>query len=402
MNNKPELILLRYGELTLKGKNRHYFENRILNHVQRITQAFPAIRLKKVYGRIYLQLNGEDFETVAERLQQVFGLSSFSPVWRCDLTLEAIMETALHVLKLEIPSPRTFKVNVKRAYKNFPLNSQQLNQRIGGFLLKNIPGLRVDVHEPDVQLRVEVREEGAYVFLKTIPGLGGFPVGSNGKAMLMLSGGIDSPVAGWLTMKRGVEIEAVHFHSFPYTSERAQQKVIDLTRKLAPYAGSIKLHMVPFTEIQTRLNQLKRDHLLITLMRRAMMRITEKLAIKNDAQAIVTGESIGQVASQTLTSLHVIGNVVDLPIIRPLVTMDKLEIVSIAEKIDTYSISILPYEDCCTLFVPKSPSTKPNLQVVQKIERNIPELDRLIDEAVEATELIKISENEPEAIAELF
>lgn len=388
------MILLRFGELTLKGKNRNVFENRVMSHISETLAPYPRIKFTKAFGRCYLELNGEPYEDVAEKLKTVFGLVSFSPVRKAPLDLQAIREAALSEMRRLPQPPRTFKVSARRADKTFPYSSMELNHLIGGYLLKHTPGLKVDVHQPEVELHAEVRQEGAFVYCETIPGLGGYPRGSNGKAMLMLSGGIDSPVAGWLAMRKGLLLEAVHFHSFPYTSERAQQKVIDLTRKLAIYGGSIKLHMVPFTDIQVKLNEHKMKHLLITLMRRAMFAITEKLALKHDAGGIVTGESLGQVASQTLASLHVIGREVRLPVLRPLIAMDKSEIIKIAEKIDTYATSILPYEDCCTLFVPKSPSTKPNLRITETIERRLLWLPDMLNLAVERTETLTIGGNE--------
>lgn len=385
------MILIRFGELTLKGKNRLQFENTVLNQIRRQLEPFKKIAIQKTYGRVYITLNDEPYAEIKQRLQRVFGLASFSPVIRADLDLTSIQKKCLEAIQTVHNKPKTFKVSAKRAYKPFPYSSMELNQRIGGYVLKHTEGLTVDVHQPDVELKVDVREEGAYVYSEVIPGLGGLPLGSSGKAMLMLSGGIDSPVAGWLSMKRGLKIEAVHFHSFPYTSERAKQKVIDLAAKLAVYSIDMKVHMVPFTEIQTRLNQQGNNHLLITFMRRAMMRITAKLAEKREAAAIITGESLGQVASQTLTSMNVIGRVVDIPILRPLITMDKQEIIQIANKIDTYDISILPYEDCCTLFVPKAPSTKPNLRIVERLEQNMDWMDAEIEKAIQDTELLTIN-----------
>lgn len=393
---KVDDVLLRFGELTLKGKNRRMFEDKALEQVKRVLKSFPQVEIEKTYDRIYVRLNGTPFQAVADQLKKVFGLASFSPVIRCTLSLDEIRRAALETIQNMEPRPRTFKVKVKRAYKAYEHTSLELNHLIGGYVLKNVPGLKVDVHHPEAELQVEIRKEGAFVYSEVIEAPGGFPVGSSGKAMLMLSGGIDSPVAGWLAMKRGVEIEAVHFHSFPYTSERAQQKVIDLTRKLAEYGGTIRLHMVPFTDIQIRLNQSKRNHLLITLMRRAMVRISEKLAEQNGALAIITGDSLGQVASQTLASINVIGRVTHMPILRPLIAMDKQEIIELAERIETYPISILPYEDCCTLFVPKTPSTNPNLGIVERIERGIPELESLIEQAVLNTETMDIT---PEEVA---
>jgi thiamine biosynthesis protein ThiI len=391
---KPSIILVRCGEMTLKGRNRARFENTMLKHIRKALVNFPRIELSKAYGRIYVQLNGEPYEDAANQLRKVFGIVSFSPVALADLSLDSIRQTALEMIRSLERLPATFKVSVRRPNKDFEYDSQEMNRLVGGYVLQHLSGLRVDVHRPEVELQVEIREDRAYVFCEKAEGLGGFPYGSNGKAMLMLSGGIDSPVAGWLSMRKGLEIEAVHFHSFPYTSERAQQKVVDLTYRLAEYAEVIRLHMVPFTEIQTRLNQSVQPNLLITLMRRAMMRITEKLAFQREAGAIITGESLGQVASQTLPSLKVINEAASLPILRPLIMMDKNDIIRIAERIETFPISILPYEDCCTLFVPKSPSTNPNIKVVRNIERGLDWLEGAIEEAAENAELLVIKQGE--------
>lgn len=399
---KAEFILLRFGELTLKGKNRHRFENRVLTQVHLILKAYPNTKVKKTFGRIIVQLNGAPFEAIAPMLQKVFGLVSFSPVLKSELELESIQRTAYEAMQGLRKQPSTFKVSTRRAFKDIPYDSQQLNYWVGGYVLSKFNGLKVDVHRPEVELKVEIREEGAYIYSEVIPGSGGFPEGSNGKGMLMLSGGIDSPVAGWLAMKRGIRVEAVHFYSYPFTSERAKQKVIDLTRILAQYTKTIKLHLVPFTDIQTKLNQHAQQKFLVTLMRRSMFRITERLAEQHEAQAIVTGESLGQVASQTLSSLNVIGRVTKLPILQPLITMDKTEIITIAKAIDTYSTSILPYEDCCTIFLPKSPSTNPNLSIIEQTELGMEWLAPFELKAVEHVETLQITQDYQEMDESLF
>lgn len=399
---KPDYVMLRLGEITLKGRNRARFEQAALRDVRERLRPFARLRFFHEFGRIYLQLNGEPYDKVAEKLGQVFGLYSFSPVCQSSPNLDAIRETALGVMRSLPKPPRTFKVVVRRIDKSFPHDSMEMNHLVGSYILRHMQGLKVDVHEPDVELHVEIRHAAAYLFSHVEKGLGGFPVGSNGKAMLMLSGGIDSPVAGWLAMKRGLEIEAVHFHSFPYTSERARDKVIDLARTLSRYTGSIRLHLVPFTQLQTRLHQAYRGNLEITLTRRMMFRVSEKLAERHQAGALVTGESLGQVASQTLASLNAIGRVVTMPVLRPLIMMDKSEIMAMAERIGTYPISILPYEDCCTLFLPKSPSTKPNVKQVELIERRFDWLPQGIDDAVEQTESIEVSADDAEETDEFF
>jgi thiamine biosynthesis protein ThiI len=384
--------MLRFGEIMLKGRNRSRFENQIVQQIKRVLSAAcpEAVLRLDSYGRMYIELNGAPFERAAGALEKVFGLQSFSPAVKAESELEAIKEAALLEMKRLPKKPETFKVSVKRVNKSFPYETYEMQRILGSHVLTNIGGLKVDVHEPDAVLHAEIRQNETFLYTMTLPGPGGFPIGSNGKAMLMLSGGIDSPVAGWYAMKRGLRIEAVHFHSYPYTSERAKQKVIDLAKVLAEYAGTVTLHLVPFTDLQVRLKESGRENLLITLMRRAMFRITEMLAEKRDALGIVTGESLGQVASQTLSNMNVIGRAASLPVIRPLITMDKLEIMAVAEKIGSYPISILPYEDCCTLFVPKSPTTNPSLRVVEHQEQRMEWLAEAIREAAEKTETLLV------------
>lgn len=394
---QPELILLRFGELTLKGKNRTRFEDMVISHIRHLIKDYPQVRIVKTYGRIYLRLHDAPYEPIALQLKKVFGLRSFSPVVTAQLDIEDIQRTALACFRALPQAPRTFKVSARRSFKAFPYNSPQIAQHVSGYILSHTPELKADMHHPDVELWVELRQEGVYIFSEFIYGLGGFPLASNGKAVLMLSGGIDSPVAGWQAMRRGLRIDAVHFHSYPFTSERAKMKVIDLTRKLCEYGREINLHVVPFTRIQTGLKEEGEENLLITLMRRAMFRITERIAERQGALAIVTGESLGQVASQTLSSLNTIERAVQMPILRPLVTMDKIEIIKVAEQIDTYNISILPYEDCCTIFQPRSPSTNPNLRVVERIEQSLSWLDEEIEKAVMNAEVLTISANQPES-----
>lgn len=401
---QPEWVLLRYGELVLKGRNRHRFERRVLNQVKRVLREFPSIRYSPEFGRIMLKLGDAAYEAVLPALRKVFGIASICPVYTAPLEVEPIKETALAIMKGMEPAPQTFKMNVRRANKQFPHDSQEMNRLVAGHVLRNTPGLKVDLHQPEAELRIELREEQALLYSRVDEGAGGYPLGSNGKAMLMLSGGIDSPVAGYLAMRQGLKLEAVHFHSYPYTSERSQEKVKDLVRKLSGFAGPIRLHMVPFTEVQTKIHQHYKENLLITLLRRAMMRITEMLAEAGEAGAIVTGESLGQVASQTLPSMNAIGGVVRIPVIRPLVCMEKQAIIRIAEEIDTYELSIEPYEDCCTIFLPPSPSTNPNLRVIESIERNMPWLEEALRDAVERTETIRIDQTEKKSdeIASFF
>ncbi|MFB9325453.1 tRNA uracil 4-sulfurtransferase ThiI [Paenibacillus aurantiacus] len=391
----PDMILIRFGEFTIKGRNRKHFERKMVEQVKRVMTPFPAAKLIQTFGRLYIQLNGESYEAAAAKLKHVFGIVSFSPVRHTELDLEAIRAAALEVMREQPSEPRTFKVSVRRVVKTFPHDSQEMNRLVGGHVLRAMAELKVDVRKPEVHLRVELQPEGAFVFSDVIPAAGGFPYGTNGKAMLMLSGGIDSPVAGYLAMRKGLEIEAIHFHSYPFTSEQAKDKVITLARRLSEISGAkLKLHLVSFTDIQTSFTQCNQDHLIITLMRRSMLRIGQLLAERSEALGIVTGDSLGQVASQTLGSMNVIGRDIDLPLLRPLIMTDKQEIINLAEEIGTYETSILPYEDCCTLFVPRSPSTNPNLNVVRKVESFVPNLAGMIEEAVRTTETIVIKPDE--------
>ncbi|MCD1261547.1 tRNA 4-thiouridine(8) synthase ThiI [Paenibacillus athensensis] len=393
---KPDCLLLKLGELTLKGRNRSRFEKAVLRQIRRVLAPFPDLRYISEFGRVYVELRGVSYEAAAAALGRVFGLASFSPAYTAPLELEAVRELALQIMLALPKRPATFKINARRVNKTFPHDSQQMNYLVGGYVLEGCPGLTVDVHRPEVELRVELREERALLYAESVEGAGGFPAGSSGKALLLLSGGIDSPVAGWLAMRKGLELEMIHFHSYPYTSERAKLKVLDLARQLAGYAESVKMHLVSFTEVQTAIHAAYKENLLVTLMRRAMYRIAGLVAEREGLQALVTGESLGQVASQTLPSLHAIGNVAQLPILQPLMMMDKKEIVRIAERIGTFPISILPYEDCCTLFLPPSPSTNPNLRVVEKIESGMAFLPELIQRAAAQTETLIIRSDQKE------
>ncbi|RAP76932.1 tRNA uracil 4-sulfurtransferase ThiI [Paenibacillus montanisoli] len=388
----PDMILIRFGEFTMKGKNRGKFDKRLEQQVRKAIRAYENAEIKSTYGRMYITLNGEPYEEIAAKLKDVFGIVSFSPIRQVASELETIRGAALEVMQSLPERPSTFKVSARRVDKKYPHDSQEMNHLVGGYVLREMLGLQVDVRKPQVELRVEIQPEGTYVYSSVVPAAGGYPYGTNGKAMLLLSGGIDSPVAGYLGMRQGLEIEAVHFHSYPYTSDKAKEKVIDLVRRLSRFSGApIKLHLVSFTDIQTALAQAGQDSLIITLMRRSMLRIAERLAETSGALGLVSGDSLGQVASQTLGSMNVIGRAAELPLLRPLITMDKNEIIRIAREIGTYETSILPYEDCCTLFVPKSPSTNPNLTIVQKTEQRIEGLDAMIEEAVAGTELMIIS-----------
>jgi tRNA uracil 4-sulfurtransferase len=387
-----DMLLLRFGEFTLKGKNRTRFEKTVLRHVKEMVKPYPKVVLSKEFGRIYVTLNGEPARELAEALKNVFGIASISPVKVSRSEFEDILAVSRTFLEIIAPAKgTTFKVSARRVWKDFPHGSIEMNKLIATPLLQGYPGLLVDVKSPELELKLEIREGHTFIFCEQIAGVGGFPLGTNGKAMLLLSGGIDSPVAGWSSMRRGLEVECVHFYSYPYTSELARQKVVDLARVLSRYAGVIKLHLVPFTEVQTSFTGIGQDNLIITLMRRAMLRITTQLAEREGALAVVTGDSLGQVASQTLSSMNAIGRATVLPLLRPLVMMDKSEIVELSKTIGTYDLSILPYEDCCTLFVPKSPTTNPNLRIVEKIEATLPGYSARLDAAVAGTETLSIT-----------
>jgi thiamine biosynthesis protein ThiI len=384
-----KVILIRYGEIHLKGQNRPYFERMLLDNIKKALKGYEGLKVIRAQGRYYIENMGDNPQ-ILNRMSKVFGVTSFSPALKVKKDMDSIRRAAEIVLKEamleEGTDELTFKVESRRSDKRFPLNSMELSRGMGAHLLQKYPETKVDVHNPRVRVYIEVRE-WAYVYHRIIPGAGGMPVGSNGKSVLLLSGGIDSPVSGWMIAKRGVELVAVYFHSFPYTSDRSKEKVIELCRILEQYCGSIKLYVVPFTQIQQELYQKCPDSQLTILMRRFMMRIGERVALHEGAGAIITGESLGQVASQTLESLAATDDVISMPVLRPLIGMDKIEIIDLAKKIGTYETSILPYEDCCTIFVPKHPVTRPKLDRVRDAEKLV-EGNKLIHEAIENIEVI--------------
>jgi tRNA uracil 4-sulfurtransferase len=384
---KYDRIVIRYGEMSTKKRNRNKFVDKLKGNVQSVLSDIPNLSIQARRERMYIVLNGADGDEVVSRLTHVFGIQSMSPAVKTSWDIEEIKDVALKLVqKLHVPGG-TFKISSKRADKTFPLETNELNHTLGAHILRNTPTISVDVKNPDIDLKVEVRKEGVYLSSEDILGAGGLPVGSSGKAMLMLSGGIDSPVAGYLSLKRGVEIEAVHFHSPPFTSERAKEKVLDLAKKLTKYGRKIKVHLVPFTEIQQKIHEQVPENYTMTSTRRLMLRITDILREKHEGLAIITGESLGQVASQTLESMFAINDVTNTPILRPLVSMDKTEIIQIAKEIDTLDISNRPYEDCCTIFTPPSPKTKPKKEKVRYYESFI-DFEPLIVRAVEGTETI--------------
>ena len=388
-----KVILIRYGEIMLKGLNRPSFEKKLVDNIKRAISNLGDANVRKVQGRIYVEPidDNYDFDECINILTKVFGIVSVSVVWKMESDFNKIKENALKMATklVEEKGHITFKVETKRGNKRFPMNSPEISRELGGYILSNISKLSVDVNKPSFVIYVEVREY-TYIYSEIIPAVCGMPIGTNGKAMLLLSGGLDSPVAGWMIGKRGVEIEAVHFYSYPYTSERAKEKVIDLARILCEYCYKINLYVVPFTDIQLEINEKCPHEQSTIIMRRAMMKIAEKIAKKTGANALITGESIGQVASQTIESLAVTNESVDLPVFRPLIGMDKNEVVILAKKINTYETSILPYEDCCTVFVPKHPNTKPKLERIIMSEKKA-DLENLMKKAIEDTEMLTIT-----------
>ena len=387
-------FLIKYAEIGVKGKNRYLFEEALVKQIKyALKKAEGEFQVRRTDGRIYVDALSEfDFDEAVESLKKVFGISGICPVvYMEDEGFEKLGQAVVKYVGEVYPARnKSFKVAARRARKNYPLNSMEINVELGGVILDAYPEMHVDVHRPDILLNVEIRDK-IYLYSQIIPGPGGMPVGTGGKAMLLLSGGIDSPVAGWMIAKRGVKIDAVYFHAPPYTSERAKTKVVDLAKKVAAYAGPVWLHVVNFTDIQLYIyDKCPHDELTI-IMRRYMMRIAEHIARETECLGLITGESIGQVASQTMASLAATNEVCTMPVYRPLIGFDKMEIVDIAEKIDSYETSILPYEDCCTIFVAKHPVTKPNLNIIKRHEQNLQEgIDELVKTALETKEVIVV------------
>ncbi len=389
-------FLIKYAEIGLKGKNRYLFEDALVQQIKyALKKCDGEFTYRKNSGRIYVDAQTDfDFDEVVARLQKVFGISGICPVVQLeDEGFEKLCEDVTKYMDEVYPDKnKTFKVAARRARKNYPLDSMEINAKLGGAILNAFPEMSVDVHAPEIMLNIEIREK-IYVYSEIIPGPGGMPVGTGGKAMLLLSGGIDSPVAGYMVAKRGVKIDAVYFHAPPYTSERAKQKVVDLAKIVSRYTGPIYLHVINFTDIQMYIYEKCPHDELTIIMRRYMMRIAESIAKETECLGLITGESIGQVASQTMQSLAATNDVCELPVYRPLIAFDKQDIIDISEKIDTYETSILPYEDCCTIFVAKHPVTKPNLNVIRKHEENLAEnIDELVRVALETKELIIATE----------
>jgi thiamine biosynthesis protein ThiI len=386
-------IMVRYGELSTKGKNRMRFINKLKRNMEHVLSIYPDVRVVADRDRAHIFLNGTDYVPVAESLKQIFGIRAFSPSYKVEKNLETIKKAVQDVMTDVYHEGLTFKITSKRSDHNFEMDSRELNQYLGSAVFEVLPNIQAQMKGPDVNLKVEIREEAAYLSYENIKGAGGLPVGTAGRGMLMLSGGIDSPVAGYLALKRGVDIEAVHFASPPYTSPGALKKAQDLTRKLTKFGGNIDFIEVPFTEIQEEIKEKAPEAYLMTLTRRFMMRITDRIREERNGLVIINGESLGQVASQTLESMRAINAVTATPIIRPVVTMDKLEIIDIAQKIDTFDISIQPFEDCCTIFAPDRPKTNPKIKNVEQYEKHM-DVDGLVERAVAG---IKVTTITPQA-----
>ena len=384
-----KVILIKYGELTTKKGNRNFFVKTLTKNIENKLAGLDTI-IEKDLSRMYIHYKIEDEQTIIDKIHKIFGIHAYHIAYVTNSDMESIKKGLIETVKLE--NFKTFKVEVKRSDKTFPKTSMELSPIFGGIVLKNKDNIKVDVNNPDTIIHVEIRKDHTFIYYNSYNGLGGYPSGIQGKGLLMLSGGIDSPVAGFLAMKRGIKIEAVYFEAIPHTSLEAREKVITLVNKLKVYTNDIKLHIVPFTKIQEEIYKNVSPNYVITIMRRMMYRIMESLCKKNKAKVIVNGESIGQVASQTLNSMYVINNVTNIPVIRPVACLDKLEIIDIAKKIDTYETSILPYEDCCTVFVPKHPIINPTLEETLKEEEKFA-YDELLKEAIDNTFIYKEKNN---------
>jgi len=377
-----KVISVSLGEIALKGLNRKYFEDELISRIKENLKDIGYERIYKEQGKFYIEAKEKDFDLIIDRLKKIFGLVYISPCIRVDKNMEEIEEASIQIMeeKLSNENIRTFKVVTKRIDKSFPIKSPDVSKEIGAIILKEYDDLKVDVHNPNVYLYIDIKEN-CYVYIDRIKGYGGLPVGTNGHGLLLLSGGIDSPVAGFMMAKRGVKISVVHFHSYPFTSERAEEKVKKLAKILSLYTGPIKFYSVNILEIQRELNCKCPEDEMTILSRRFMMRIAERIANKNHINALITGENLGQVASQTIEGISVINAAVNIPILRPLIGFDKVDIIDLAREIETYETSILPYEDCCTLFLPKHPVTRPKLENIEKSEENI-DIERLIENAL--------------------
>lgn len=383
-------IMVRFGELSTKGKNKKDFIRVLANNIKNALRDFSNVSIETRFDHIYVVLNGNDPEPIIEVLQDVSGIHSLSLVYKTDPDIENLKKVSLELIQKE--EGQTFKVKAKRADKSYPIISEDIIRHVAGVILANT-NLKVDVHNPDILLSIEIRQEGAYVFCKTYPAAGGYPLGVGGKIMHMLSGGIDSPVAAYLLMRRGIKIECIHFASPPYTNVGVIEKLKDILSKLNKYQPEIRLNIIPFTKIQEEIYRNADESYAITIMRRMMFRLADRLAHRRHCPAISSGESVGQVASQTLESMYTINEVTSLPVLRPVVAMDKVDIIKLARKIDTYDISIRPFEDCCTIFAPKSPKTKPSLEKAKEFEEKF-DYESLINEALDNVEVIYVKKED--------
>ena len=390
-------ILIRYGELSTKGRNKKMFTQKLASNIKKALVDFPQVKVIPDYDFMYLDLHEAPEEAVIEKVKPIFGIQSISPVYIIEKDMEVAKKVVIDLLSQEDLEGKTFKIMTKRSDHTFEMDTNQINLFLGDAVLEAFPDIKVQLKQPDITVRIDVRREHLMVSLKTIPGAGGLPVGTSGRVMLMLSGGIDSPVAGYLAMKRGMEIQCVHFASPPYTSPQALEKTKLLAAKIARFGGSIQFLTVPFSRIQEEIKKSVPEAYLMTIMRRFMLRITDQLRENARALAIANGESVGQVASQTLDSMVAINDVTNTPIIRPVATMDKLDIIKVAEEIDTFELSIQPFEDCCTVFAPPSPKTKPKLEKARQYEARL-DVEGLIREAVEGTVIEEITANYTTAV----
>lgn len=386
------MIIVKVGEIHLKGLNRPFFERTLMGRIKTALKSFEGVRVTISQSRIFVyNIDPTDLDTATDRLSKIFGIHALSPAREFDKDLDLCVKNAVEMLENAGKTDCTFKVKARRADKHFPMESPEIGAKVGEGILENLPQMKVDLHNPEILLQVEIRDR-AYVYFEDIPAVGGLPLGTNGRAALLLSGGIDSPVAGYMIAKRGVELDGVHFYSYPHTSERAKEKVFELGHELCAYTGRLSVFTVPFTHIQEEIYDKCPDEFMTVLTRRFMMKISEIIARARSCGALVTGESIGQVASQTMEGLACTDGAVQIPVFRPCIGMDKLEIMETAKKINTYETSILPYEDCCTVFTPKHPATKPKLSAVEEAEKNL-DGKTLIREALEMTERTDIDEN---------
>ena len=382
------ILIVKYGEIGVKGKNRYIFENKLIKNVKNILKPIGKFNVYKEYGRIYVDLDGYDYEEVVEEVKKVFGIVGVCPAVRAEKDYNLLKELALKMLEEKIEQGyKSFKVDSRRGDKDFKLTSQEMSLDIGGYLVSQVKDkIAVDVRNPEVKIHCELRQNHVMVYSDTIPGYGGLPLGTNGRAMSLLSGGIDSPVASWMVAKRGMELECIHFHSYPFTSEKSQEKVRDLAQILSKYCGRVRLHKVNMLEIQKAIGLNCKDEEMTIISRRFMMRIAERVAESRHCDALVTGESIGQVASQTIQGLTCTNASVKMPVFRPLIAMDKTEIIEVAQKIGTFETSILPEEDCCTVFSPKKPVTKPKLDRIEKSENKL-DVEKLVQDAIDNIEV---------------